>query len=95
MGAPIEGSPPDLSAQITTLLDRAISPAQFWRWFGRAQASIELYGSDDDNDLANTVENVYAEYTSGYITTEELLESIGLEVGRDVAPVSVGQRVVA
>ena len=83
MGARREGSPPDLSKHLTGLLDRATSISQFWSWFGRAQADIEQFGSEDDNELANLIENVFAEYTGGYITAEELLAGLGAEVGRE------------
>jgi hypothetical protein len=83
MDARREGSPPDLSEHLTGLLDRATSISQFWSWFGKAQADIELFGSEDDNELANLIENVFAEYTGGYITAEELLTGLGAEVGRE------------
>ena len=95
MGTPNEGSSPDLSGQLTGLLDRTTSVSQFWRWFGRAQAGIELYGSDDDNELANLIENVFAEYTGGYITAEELLAGLAAEVGQEFPQLVANYRGVA
>ena len=91
MGTPSEGSPPDLSGQLTGLLDCRMSPAQFWSWFLRAQSGIELYGSDDDNDLASLIENIFAEYTGGHITTDDLLAGLAREVEGE-HPWVLGQR---
>ena len=95
MGPSNEGSSPDLSGQLTGLLDRTTSVSQFWRWFGRAQAGIELNGSNDENELANLIENVFAEYTGGHITADELLAGLGAEVGRGFPHMVDHQRGVA
>ncbi|MBA3413899.1 MAG: hypothetical protein H0U10_01570 [Chloroflexia bacterium] len=54
-----------------------------------------MNGSNDENELANLIENVFAEYTGGYITADELLAGLGAEVGRGFPHMVDHQRGVA
>lgn len=87
MGALAAGSPSDIREQLAGLLDRAISPRQFWHWFVDAESAIELHGSDDEVDLAELVDNRFAEWTSGYVTSEQLLAALAADLGRRVGPI--------
>ncbi len=83
MGAVDEGSAPDLLAHLHGLLDRALTPDQFWSCFVRSQAPIELYGSDDDFELSSLVELRFAEYTGDHITADELLQGLADDLDRE------------
>lgn len=72
-----------------------MSPAQFWHWFGQAQPGIELYGSERDNDLADLIENIFAEFTGGYIDAEELLLGLTTEVEQEFPAARSDRRGVA
>ena len=95
MGAVSEGSSPDLLEHLAKLLDRATSVSQFWKWFGRAQAGIEMHGSDDEVDLASLVELRFAEYTGDHITAEELLQALAADLDREYPHLVAHHRGVA
>ncbi|MBA3416633.1 MAG: hypothetical protein H0U10_15550 [Chloroflexia bacterium] len=73
-------SSPDLLAHLGRLLNGSVGVAQFWRWLVEADDAIEAHGSDAEVELARAVDLRFAEYTSGHISMERLLELIRQEV---------------
>ena len=74
---------PDLPRQTSRVLQRRISPRHFWWWFGHAEAAIEVYGTDDDSDLASLVQLLFFEWTGRYLDDEELLRELAVELERE------------
>ena len=86
-----EGSVISLDRQVAGLLDRAMSPRQFWDWFIGAETEIEDRDVAEELELAALIENRFAEWTSGYVTVEQLLSAIAEDLNREVAPLIVGE----
>ena len=86
-----EGSVISLDRQVAGLLDRAMSPRQFWEWFIGAETEIEDRDDAEELELSALIENRFAEWTSGYVTAERLLSTIAEDRSREVSPLIVGE----
>ena len=77
----MDGTVPDLSRQVAGLLAGTIDLSQFYLWFVMNETAIEQYGTDDEIDFMNTVDNVLAEYTGDHIRAGQLLDVLREEYG--------------
>jgi hypothetical protein len=75
-GIALDTSLPNLRGQLAALLEGVIGLDQFQAWYWANFNAIEQYGSDEDVELLNLVMNRFAEYTSGYIDTSQLLDAL-------------------
>jgi hypothetical protein len=75
-GIALDTSLPNLRRQLAALIRGDMALDQFQAWYWANFNAIEEYGSDEDVDLLNLVMNRFAEYTSGYIDTSELLDAL-------------------
>lgn len=71
---------PDLLGHLGSLLNGSMSVAQFWRWLAAANDAIEASGSDAEVELVRVLDLRIAEYSSGRICEERLLQAIRREV---------------
>ena len=77
----MDGTVPDLSRQVAGLLAGTIDLSQFYLWFVMNETAIEHYGTDDEIDFMNTVDNVLAEYTGEHNSAGQLLDVLREEYG--------------
>jgi hypothetical protein len=73
------GSIPDLRGQIAALVSGTISLDRFMDWYFANWNTIEFEGSDDDVNLMSVVFLRYAEYTSDYINSSQLLDALSTD----------------
>ena len=71
------GSIPDLRGQIAALVSGTIPLDRLMDWYFANWTTIEFEGGDEDVALLNRVFHLYAEYTSGYIDTSQLVDALG------------------
>lgn len=81
----MDGSVPNLSAQVAGLLAGTIDLDQFQDWFIVNETAIEQHGTDDEVEFLNTVENILAEYTGEHISAGQFLEALREEFGLSVS----------
>ena len=85
----MEGSAPDLLGHFAGFLGRAMSPARFQQWLVEAEAGIESFGTENEVELAWTIENRFYEWAKSGASDEALrsvLREDAVELGFLISP---------
>jgi hypothetical protein len=75
-GTALDGSLPDLRAQLAGLLGGVIPFDRFLEWYWANADAIEFDGSDEDVELLNLVAGLLDEYTGDYIDASEVVDAL-------------------